>query len=227
VERPNHVRVGFAGSAGTSGYFGIPLLDLFFYELIALAGRIFQLRPVLNFQLTPCIGDQTCFLKNACSYGNARSARAQHVGQKILRKWDKVAPQAVLRHEQPAGQPFIHFVKPIAGRSLRRLQILLKRKTLEGGRKTGTLAQDGRKVFGGHSQSAASHLENYPGGTAAESDGEGQPNETFFATQAHFDALSVCHGGKNRSQSFLYKENMLDREPNLIEYGTDWQRDKL
>ena len=64
------------------------------------------------------ISDQAGLLQNAGRDRDAGPACAQHVGQKFLGQGHQVGADAVLAHQQPARQSFIHFVQPIAGRHL-------------------------------------------------------------------------------------------------------------
>jgi hypothetical protein len=70
-------------------------------------------------------------------------------------------------------------------------------------------------------------LHKHTSGTASESHRKRKPNETFFAAQSNFHALSIGHNCENGSQAVVHKEGMLDWDPNLLEQSANWQGNKL
>ena len=63
--------------------------------------------------------DEAGFLQNAHRHRHARPPYSQHLGQEFLRKVELVAPDPVLRHQQPARGPLVDDMESVARRRLR------------------------------------------------------------------------------------------------------------
>ncbi len=95
--------------------FARPSLALLLHHFVAFAAGGFQPEPVDDVDVPALISNQASLLQYAGGDGDAGPAGSQHVGQKFLGQRHKVGADAVLAHQQPTSQPFIHFVKPVAG----------------------------------------------------------------------------------------------------------------
>ena len=63
---------------------------------VALAGRFFETRPVRNDNAAPPLVDQTCPLERAQHNADARALRAEHLGQELVRKRQRVLLDPVM-----------------------------------------------------------------------------------------------------------------------------------
>ena len=85
---------------------------------IALACRFLQHGTVLDRNDASGVVDHPGFLKNSGSHGDRGAGCAEHLSEKIVGQMKLVGFQAVVARQQPARQPFLNGVQPIAGRCL-------------------------------------------------------------------------------------------------------------
>ena len=85
---------------------------------IAFACSAFQALAVEDVDVTALIFDQTDALQRARRHGDGGAARTEHLREELLRDEKHVILDAVLQHEQPAGEPLLDFVQAIAGYEL-------------------------------------------------------------------------------------------------------------
>src|ERR1700735_1377053 len=160
-------------SVPTELFFGLvtPVLRLPVYRRVTLARGIFQLFPVFDLYFSARVGDQPGLLQHSRGQSHTRAPGTQHVRQELLRQRYDVFANAILAHQQPSSQPFVHLVKPIAGGHLRGLHPHFLRKTLQRFLQRWALGQSSRKFLSADPESAAINLHNHAARTA------GKPHE--------------------------------------------------
>src|SRR6185437_5973913 len=90
-------------------------------RLVAFAGSFLEPLPVGNRDRSPRACDQSGTLQKARSLGDGGARRAQHLGEKIMRKVDLSRTGAVMVSQQPASHPSLDGVQAIAGGRVRNL----------------------------------------------------------------------------------------------------------
>ena len=91
---------------------------------IALAGGLLELVALKDVKLSAAILDSAGFLERPGSNGDARAARTEHAREEVVGERESVGMDAILRHENPAGQTLIDFVQAVASGDLLALQSL-------------------------------------------------------------------------------------------------------
>src|SRR5260221_4916179 len=91
------------------------------HDVVALAGAGLEPLAVDDRQPAARIRDQTRLLQHAGGHRDARPAHAEHLGHELLREDHVVFTDPVVRHQEPAAQPFIDLVGAVAKHRLRDL----------------------------------------------------------------------------------------------------------
>src|SRR5437763_13129369 len=84
-----------------------------FRDAVAAVGGFFQRAAISDGDAPPCHTQNATLLKSAERVGDASATCSQHQGEKLMRQADGVAAGAVVRHQQPAGKPFLNLVTAI------------------------------------------------------------------------------------------------------------------
>jgi hypothetical protein len=74
---------------------------------IALARRGFELLAINDCDVATVIGDQAGLLQGAGDHSHGRPACSEHHCDEFLRQREVVAPDAVVRHQQPTREPLL------------------------------------------------------------------------------------------------------------------------
>jgi len=85
---------------------------------VAFAGFSFQAFAIEDLDVSALVGDDAGFLESAGGCGDAGAADAEHFGEKLLGEVEVLAFDAVLDHEEPAGEAVLDFVEAVAGGEL-------------------------------------------------------------------------------------------------------------
>src|SRR5688572_15761137 len=92
-----------------------------FRSNVGAVRRILETRAIDDQNSAALRSDQTVHLETLEGNGHPRSAHTQHARQELMGKRQVVAVDAVVRHQQPAGQTLFDFVTAIGHGSLGRL----------------------------------------------------------------------------------------------------------
>jgi hypothetical protein len=92
-------------------------------DLVALAGGLFETRPIEDFDFAPPVSNKAGILERPRDERDRRPSRPKHLREKVLRKRYRRRPglKAILCLQQPAGQPRFRVVNGVASRNLLRL----------------------------------------------------------------------------------------------------------
>src|SRR5262249_46586862 len=110
--------------------------------VVALTSGALQTFTVDDSDRATEVLNQTCTLQNSGGNGHSGASSAQHFAEELMGERQQLAVNPVLAHQQPARQPFIDLMKPVAGGDLRHLQSLNQCVTTQFQMQTGGGAQN-------------------------------------------------------------------------------------
>lgn len=111
--------------------FVLPAFRLVLNDAIAIAGGLAELVEIGDGDIAAGVGDHAGFLQNAGSNADTGATCAQHLSEKFLGERHVFVADAVVAHQQPAGQAFFDTVQAVAGGQLRRLEGEQKREAFK------------------------------------------------------------------------------------------------
>lgn len=194
---------------------------------VAFAGRHFQFFAVENIDCGAAVLNGFVLLKDAGGQSDTGTIRAEHGGEKIVRKWEAAGADAVVGHEEPARESLLHFVEAIAGGGLRDLHTLEDGVAVEAHLKLGSGLEGGLKGLSSDAEAVALDLYDDAKRASVQTDGEGSANSAFATYDAGLDCSSSAHGDDDRSQAAIEEMNEMLLSVRLVEAQVARQVEEL
>ena len=173
------------------------------------------------------VGDQSSLLQNSGSNRYARSPGSQHVRKKLLRERHSISLEPILAHQEPAGEPLVHFMQPVTSRYVDRLHSQVQAVAAQFFCQRRASGEKFQKIPGVDAVRGAPYLHNDARSTGGESHEKWKADKPFLASEPDFNAFPVYHHGEDRSEPTFNKVCELDRFARFMQFEVCWQLDKF
>jgi len=172
------------------------------------------------------VGDQSSLLQNSGSNRYARSPGSQHVRKEILRERHSISIEPILAHQEPAGEPLVHFL-PVTSRYVDRLHSQVQAVSAEFFCQSRGSGQKFQKFLSVDAVRGAPYLHNDTCGARGESHEKWKADKPFLASEPDFNAFPVYHHGEDRSEHTFNKVCELDRFSRFMQFEVRRQLNKF
>lgn len=155
-------------------------------------------------------------MQQAGGEADAGAVGAEHGGEKIVGDWENSGVDAILGHEEPAGEALLNSVQAIARGGLRHLQAENDGVQL----KLAVQLRQGREKFlqngSRHALTVSGDLRDFLKRTAAQT-GQGRDTDDAFVTDnSCLDGLTVSKDDDQRDQAIVEEVHELKRLVRLV-----------
>jgi hypothetical protein len=172
---------------------------------VAFARGHFEFVAVHDVDSGAAVLDGFALLQYSGSEGDTWSVGAEHGGKKIVRERETARADAVVGHEEPAGEALLHFMKAIARGGLRDLHTLQDGVAVEAHLKLGSGLESGLQRASGDAEAVALDLYDHPKRTLVQTDGQCGAYRAFATHDAGFDGPATTHGNDDGRQTTVQK----------------------
>jgi hypothetical protein len=195
-------RVEGAGERATSlsaEEFSVVFADQF----VAFAAGGFEGFAVEDADGAARIFDDLGFLQGAGGLGDAAAVGAEHGGEEVVGEREEARLDAVLRHEEPAGEALFDVVEAIAGGRLRNLHAVDDGEAAEDHEQIGKRLQERFEMSAGDAVGCSGDLDDFAERASAHSEERFEADGAFIADDACFGRLAIGHDDDQGDEAFV------------------------
>src|SRR5258706_3885980 len=197
------------------------------HDVVALAGAGLEALAVDDRQPAARIGDQTRLLQHAGGHRDARPAHAEHLGHELLREDHVVFTDPVVRHQEPAGQPFIDLVGAVAKHRLRDLVGERLREALGKRSQPAVTLELALQVVARHAQALAGNLDHRFDVAGPRAEHDLGAEHALVADRADLDGLAALARDHQRHHAAQREIDLLDLRAGFVKHRSVLQANPL
>lgn len=170
---------------------------------MALAGGRFERFAVENSDLAVMITDQSRASQLRGNLGDPGAANAEHRGQEFVGHWNVIGFEPGPRHQEPAGEPLLGRMEPIAGGGLSAEAQQAVGEAQRGSTHCRALVERCPACIGVHTLSGARYLDNDLLVRYVAAEKGGQSDDALGPDHPDLDTAPIRHTGQDGCYALL------------------------